>query len=93
VAAELELNSLRATGRRRGGARGVVDAIRRRADAGVAAGAAADRASVARLGEQCARRVFAPGETWEVSQVALIRSELLPAGARYTILGEAPLRG
>jgi competence protein ComEC len=48
VAAELELDALRPTGVRRGGVRGRIDSIRRRAERGVAAGSAPERAALAR---------------------------------------------
>ncbi len=48
VAAELDLDVLRPTGRRRGGARGWVDRVRRRAERGIVAGQPRDRAAVAR---------------------------------------------
>ena len=48
VAAELELDSLRPAAGRRGGFAGWIDSIRRRAEAGVAAGASPEDAAVAR---------------------------------------------
>ncbi|HEX8052817.1 MAG TPA: ComEC/Rec2 family competence protein, partial [Thermoleophilaceae bacterium] len=48
VAAELDLDALRPTGGRRGGVRGWIDGIRRRAERGIVAGVAPDRAEVAR---------------------------------------------
>jgi len=46
--AALEATALRATGRRRGGVAGLVDAVRRRAEAGLAAGLPAPQAALAR---------------------------------------------
>jgi competence protein ComEC len=48
IAAELALDTLRATGSRRRGAAGWVDGVRRRAESGVAAGVGSGRAEVAR---------------------------------------------
>ena len=51
----------------------------------------AARDAVARLGEAVGSRAFAPGEPWSVSTFALVRSELRPTGARYTVLEHFPL--
>jgi competence protein ComEC len=48
IRAELSVDALRPTGRRRGGASGAVDAMRRRAERAVAAGLPADKAALAR---------------------------------------------
>jgi competence protein ComEC len=48
IAAELQLDSLRPTGRRRAGVSGAVDVLRKRAEAGLSAGMDRERAAVAR---------------------------------------------
>ncbi|HEX3049612.1 MAG TPA: RNA 2',3'-cyclic phosphodiesterase [Aggregatilineaceae bacterium] len=52
----------------------------------------ADRNNIAKLGDLISRALAGQPQSWTVQHVSLIRSELKPSGAVYTVLFHAPLK-